>query len=86
MNKRFIGYENYSGDLQKHRNGVLISMATGEAAGYSLFNLKDRGEMFIVPGASIRRNDHRRTFKRQRFRGQPHKRQAANKHACIRKR
>lgn len=53
MNKRFIGYENYSGDLQKHRNGVLISMATGEAAGYSLFNLKDRGEMFISPGAKV---------------------------------
>ncbi len=37
----------------ERRNGVLVSMATGKALGYSLFNLQDRGRLFIDPGVDV---------------------------------
>ncbi len=37
-------------ELKSRNNGVLVSMADGKALGYALFNLQDRGRMFISPG------------------------------------
>ncbi len=37
-------------ELKSRNNGVLVSMANGKALGYALFNLQDRGRMFISPG------------------------------------
>ncbi|MEW5703528.1 MAG: translational GTPase TypA [Pseudomonadota bacterium] len=36
-----------AGDLGERQNGVLVSMATGKALAYSLFNLQERGRLFI---------------------------------------
>ena len=49
MNKIFHSYQEYKGDLQKLRKGVLISNGLGEAIPYAIFNLQDRGKMFISP-------------------------------------
>jgi GTP-binding protein len=49
LNRVFHSYGAYRGDLQRHRNGVLIATDTGEAVAYALFNLQDRGVMFINP-------------------------------------
>ena len=35
------------------RNGVLIANATGEAVAYALWNLEERGLMFVDPGVQV---------------------------------
>ena len=47
MNRIFDSYGPYKGDIAGRRNGALISNATGEAVAYAIFNLQDRGMMFI---------------------------------------
>ena len=37
-------------ELKSRNNGVLIAMGEGKALGYALFNLQERGRMFIKPG------------------------------------
>ncbi len=53
MYHNFYGYEHYKGDIAHRIQGVLISMASGEATPYALDGLLDRGEMFIVPGDRV---------------------------------
>lgn len=47
MNRLFHDYAPYKGDIQGRRNGALISNDTGMAVAYAIFNLQDRGAMFI---------------------------------------
>jgi GTP-binding protein len=49
MNHSFLDYRPKSGTVENRANGALSSMENGEALGYSLFNLQDRGVMFISP-------------------------------------
>jgi GTP-binding protein len=49
LNRLFHSYAPYRGDIQGRRNGALISNDKGEAVAYALFNLQDRGVMFIDP-------------------------------------
>ncbi len=44
---RVIGFRPYVGDIQKYNVGSMISMATGKALGFSLFNLQNRGNLYI---------------------------------------
>ena len=37
----------------QRRNGALVSMADGKALGYALFNLQERGQLFIGPGTQV---------------------------------
>jgi GTP-binding protein len=53
MSRLFHGYAPYKGPIEGRRNGVLISNGDGNAVAYALWNLEDRGPMFIVPGAAI---------------------------------
>ncbi len=39
--------------LGARKNGVLVSVNNGKALGYALFNLQDRGRLFIGPGAQV---------------------------------
>ena len=48
-----IGYRPYTGDIKKRNVGSMISMATGKALGFSLFNLQDRGSLYIGPGMEV---------------------------------
>ena len=41
------------GDFGKRINGVLIANGTGKALGYSLFNLQERGRLFIGHGEEV---------------------------------
>jgi len=41
------------GDLAKRKNGVLVSMVTGKALGYSLWALQERGRLFIDPNIEV---------------------------------
>ncbi|QHD65344.1 translational GTPase TypA [Neorickettsia findlayensis] len=49
LNKVFHGYAPYSGRIESRSNGVLVSNGQGEAVAYALFNLQDRGIMFVKP-------------------------------------
>ncbi|MBE8214831.1 MAG: translational GTPase TypA [Endozoicomonadaceae bacterium] len=42
-----------SGVFNKRKNGVLISMVKGKSLGYALFNLQDRGRLFIKPAIPV---------------------------------
>jgi GTP-binding protein len=46
----FDGYAPHRGDMPGRRNGVLISQDDGNAVGFSLFTLQDRGRLFVAPG------------------------------------
>ncbi len=47
LNRLFHSYAPYKGDIEQRRNGALISNETGTAVAYAIFNLQDRGAMFI---------------------------------------
>ena len=53
MNRVFDSYQPYKGELAFKRNGSLISNDSGAATGYALFNLQDRGIMFIGAGDKV---------------------------------
>jgi GTP-binding protein len=40
-------------EIAKRSNGVLVSMVKGKTLGFSLFNLQDRGRMFIQPNVDV---------------------------------
>ncbi|MFH1259793.1 MAG: translational GTPase TypA [Elusimicrobiota bacterium] len=47
MNYIFKEYDEYSGEMRNRSNGVLVSMEEGVTAGYALFNLQERGKLFL---------------------------------------
>lgn len=47
MNRLYHSYAPYKGDVAQRRNGALISTDTGTAVAYAIFNLQERGSMFI---------------------------------------
>ena len=49
MNRIFHGWTEHKGPIAGRRQGVLISMENGTAVAYALWNLEDRGKMFINP-------------------------------------
>jgi GTP-binding protein len=50
---RVIGFKPYAGEIEKHELGSMISMATGKALGFSLFNLQDRGSLYIEANTEV---------------------------------
>ena len=53
INRIFNAYEPYKGDIINKRNGALISTESGSAVAYAIFNLQERGYMFIEPQTKI---------------------------------
>ncbi|SFA78263.1 GTP-binding protein [Poseidonocella pacifica] len=53
LNRVFHGWAPHKGPIPGRRAGVLISMEDGEAVAYALWNLEDRGKMFVAPQAKI---------------------------------
>jgi GTP-binding protein len=47
MNRVFHAYEPYRGAIEGRRNGVLVSNSDGETSAYALWNLEERGVMFV---------------------------------------
>lgn len=50
---RFIEFRQHIGEIKKRQVGSMTSMETGKALGFSLFNLQDRGELYIGPGTDV---------------------------------
>src|SRR5215831_13098467 len=53
MNSLFHGYIEWQGDIATRPTGSLVADRAGKATGYAIFNLQERGEIFISPGAEI---------------------------------
>ena len=53
MCSRVIGFKEYVGEIEKRSVGSMISMETGKALGYSLWNLQDRGTLYIGPNIEV---------------------------------
>jgi len=53
MHHVFQGYAPYKGDIQGRTRGALVAFEAGETTGYGIFNVQDRGVMFIVPGQPV---------------------------------
>jgi len=53
LNSSFHNYIPYCGALARRINGVLISLEGGKTTGYSIYNLEDRGTLFMGPGEEV---------------------------------
>ncbi len=53
MVRRLSGYEPYKGDIAQRANGALISTETGSAMTYALWNIQERGQLFITPQTDV---------------------------------
>ncbi|MFV0643226.1 MAG: translational GTPase TypA [Sphingomonadaceae bacterium] len=53
MNRLYEKYGPYKGPIEGRINGVLISNSSGEAVGYALNALEDRGILFVGPQAKV---------------------------------
>jgi GTP-binding protein len=53
MSHVFDDYAPLKGEMAGRRNGVLISQDTGDAVAFALWNLQDRGRMFVSPGEKL---------------------------------
>lgn len=53
MNHSFLDFRPFVGEVERRKNGALISTENGKALAYSLFNLQDRGVLFIEPGEEV---------------------------------
>jgi GTP-binding protein len=53
MNSLFYGYIDWQGEIPARPTGSLVADRSGRATAYAIFNLQERGEIFINPGADI---------------------------------
>lgn len=51
--RRLSGYEAYKGEISQRNNGVLISTEKGVAMTYALWNIQERGQLFITPQTEV---------------------------------
>jgi GTP-binding protein len=49
----FLAYEPYKGDLPGRTRGSMISMISGETVAFALWNLQDRGQLFVTPQTKV---------------------------------
>lgn len=53
LSSRFVEFRPYAGEIQKREVGSMISMAAGKALGFSLFNLQERGKLYIGAATEV---------------------------------
>jgi GTP-binding protein len=53
MNSLFHGYIPWQGEIPMRPTGSLVADRSGKATAYAIFNLQERGEIFITPGADV---------------------------------
>jgi GTP-binding protein len=53
MNSLFHGYIEWQGEIATRPTGSLVSDRPGKATGYAIYNLQERGEIFISPGTEV---------------------------------
>jgi GTP-binding protein len=53
MSSRVVGFKEFAGEIKKRAVGSMISMITGKALGYGLWNLQERGVLYIKPNIEV---------------------------------
>lgn len=53
MNYVFLGFDEYAGEIKNRDKGVLIAMEECTTVAYALFNLQERGRLFLGPGEKV---------------------------------
>ncbi|MHB1086938.1 MAG: translational GTPase TypA [Minisyncoccota bacterium] len=53
LSSRVVGFQAYAGEIKKKQVGSMISMASGKALGFSLWNLQERGVLYIGPAVEV---------------------------------
>ncbi|MBV9182103.1 MAG: translational GTPase TypA, partial [Acidobacteria bacterium] len=53
MNSLFAGYREWQGEIPHRLTGALVADRAGVSTAYSLWNLQERGEMFVGPGVEV---------------------------------
>jgi GTP-binding protein len=53
LSSSFDKFDEYKGPIEKRDRGSMISMENGKTMAYSLFNLQDRGTIFVEPATEI---------------------------------
>jgi GTP-binding protein len=53
MHHVFEAYEPWAGDLRTRMTGSLVADRSGQVTSYALFNLQERGSLFVVPGTDV---------------------------------
>lgn len=50
---RFLEFRPYAGEIRKRASGSMVSMATGTTSGFALWNLQDRGMLYVGSGTEV---------------------------------
>ena len=53
MNTLFDGYVEWQGEIPRRLTGSLVADRAGKTTGYALYNLQERGELFVGPGIEV---------------------------------
>ena len=53
MNSLFHGYVEWQGDIPRRPTGSLVADRAGRATAYAIYNLQERGEIFVTPGTEV---------------------------------
>src|SRR5437867_11916917 len=53
MNSLFNGYIDWQGDIPMRTTGALVADRPGKATAYAIWNLQERGEIFVSPGTEV---------------------------------
>src|SRR5262245_2155168 len=53
MNSLFHGYIPWQGDIPTRPTGSLVGDRAGKSTAYAIFNLQERGEIFVTPGVEV---------------------------------
>jgi len=53
LSSRFIAFRPHAGEIKKRQVGSMVSMASGKTLGFSLWNLQNRGVLYITPATEV---------------------------------
>ena len=53
LSSRFVGFKPYTGEIKKRQVGSMISMASGKTLAFALWNLQDRGLLYVTPATEV---------------------------------
>ncbi|MBX4192497.1 translational GTPase TypA [Candidatus Parcubacteria bacterium] len=53
LSSHFIGFKPHKGEIKKRQVGSMVSMVAGKTLGFALWNLQERGVLYIGPGTEV---------------------------------
>jgi GTP-binding protein len=53
LSSRMVGFKDFAGEITRKEVGSMVSSETGKSAGFALWNLQDRGTLYIGPGVEV---------------------------------